>query len=108
MEENIDEEERNDRFKQADSDGDGRLNKAEFDALLHPDLHEHMVQHLVEDHLNLHDTDHDGVISFDEYMGQWPCFPKADLETGHTQHAISMYEGKKASQQRALASHLDF
>ena len=66
---NIDGEERTDRFKQADSDGDGKLSKEEFDALLHPDLHEHMIQHLIDDHLRQHDTDHDGFISLDEYMG---------------------------------------
>ena len=69
MEGTIDREENADRFKQADVDGDGRLSKAEFDALLHPDLHEHMIQHLIEDHLRQHDADHDGFISFDEYMG---------------------------------------
>jgi len=56
------------RFRDADTDKDGRLNKTEFTPFVHPFRHEHMIGHLVEDQLAQYDADKDGRLSVEEYM----------------------------------------
>ena len=58
------------KFEAADLDKDGRLGADEFAALVHPDRHDHMLEHLVRDQLIGYDKDKDGRISFDEYWGE--------------------------------------
>ncbi len=55
------------KFKVADADGDGRLNRKEFGQFLHPS-DPSMVEWMLEDHLKTYDVDKDGAISLDEYM----------------------------------------
>ena len=57
------------KFTSADSNGDGQLDKQEFGAFVHPQRHEHMVEHLVRDQLMAYDKNQDGEISRREYMG---------------------------------------
>ena len=59
------------RFEIADGDKDGRLSQSEFGAFVHPDRHEEMLEHLVQDQLSRFDKDTDGKISFDEYMSNF-------------------------------------
>lgn len=56
------------RFKDSDSNQDGRLDKEEFLPFIHPFRHDHMLGHLVEDQLMLYDGDRDGRISMAEYL----------------------------------------
>ena len=58
------------RFEIADSDKDGRLSESEFSVFVHPDRHEEMLEHLVNDQLSRFDKDSDGKVSFDEYMSK--------------------------------------
>lgn len=55
------------RFRNADTNGDGHLDKTEFVPFVHPFRHEHMLEHLVEDQLSQYDHNHDGMISLEEY-----------------------------------------
>ena len=59
------------RFEIADNDKDGRLSKSEFSVFVHPDRHDEMLEHLVQDQLNRFDKDSDGKVSFDEYMSKY-------------------------------------
>lgn len=59
------------RFIGADSDLDGRLDKAEFSPFVHPFRHEHMMGHLVEDQLVLYDMNQDEKISLEEFTSEW-------------------------------------
>ena len=58
------------RFRDADSNQDGRLDKEEFQPFIHPFRHEGMIGHLVEDQLLAHDENRDGMISFEEFTGK--------------------------------------
>lgn len=57
------------RWQKADSDKDDKLNKEEFQAFLHPEDAEHMRDILVLETLEDMDTDKDGSLSVDEYIG---------------------------------------
>ena len=57
------------RWQKADSDNDDKLNKEEFQAFLHPEDVEHMRDILVLETLEDMDTDKDGSLSVDEYIG---------------------------------------
>ena len=57
------------RWLKADSDGDGQLTKAEFQAFLHPEDHYNMVDIVVLETLEDMDKDSDGAISEQEYIG---------------------------------------
>jgi len=57
------------RWQKADSDGDGNLTKLEFQAFLHPEDAEHMRDIMVIETLEDMDTDKDGSLSLDEYIG---------------------------------------
>ena len=57
------------RWQKADSDGDGKLTKMEFQASLHPEDAEYMRDILVIETLEDMDTDKDGSLSMDEYIG---------------------------------------
>lgn len=57
------------KFTSADANGDGYLDKKEFGVFVHPQRHEHMVEHLVRDQLLAYDKDKNGVISRREYLG---------------------------------------
>lgn len=59
------------KFTSADANSDGSLDSVEFGAFVHPQRHEHMVQHLVQDQLSTYDKDNDGIITRKEYMGRW-------------------------------------
>ena len=58
------------KFTGADANGDGRLDRKEFAAFVHPQRHDHMVAHLVRDQLMTYDKNQDGVISRKEYLGE--------------------------------------
>jgi len=57
------------RWQKADSDGDGRLTKLEFQAFLHPEDAEYMRDIMVIETLEDMDTDKDGSLSLEEYIG---------------------------------------
>lgn len=59
------------RFEIADSDKDGRLSQSEFGVFVHPDRHEEMLEHLIQDQLSRFDKDNDRKVSFDEYMSKF-------------------------------------
>ena len=56
------------RWKKADRDSDGQLNKMEFQSFLHPEDYPHMVDIVVLETLEDMDTDGDGAISEQEYI----------------------------------------
>ncbi|XP_062592137.1 calumenin-like isoform X2 [Saccostrea cucullata] len=61
------------RWKAADKDGDGFLNKEEFADFLHPEEAEHMRDIVVKETMEDIDKDKDGFISLEEYIGDmWP------------------------------------
>ncbi|XP_061174316.1 calumenin-like isoform X3 [Saccostrea echinata] len=61
------------RWKAADKDGDGYLNKEEFADFLHPEEAEHMRDIVVKETMEDIDKDKDGFISLEEYIGDmWP------------------------------------
>ena len=57
------------RWQKADLDSDNKLNKQEFQSFLHPEDVEHMRDILVLETLEDMDTDKDGILSVDEYIG---------------------------------------
>jgi len=57
------------RWKKADSDSDGFLTKVEFQSFLHPEDYNHMVDIVVIETIEDMDTDNDGSISEQEYIG---------------------------------------
>ena len=59
------------RFSLADLDKDEQLNQEEFAAFANPSHHEHMMNHLIQEQLNMYDKDKDGYIGFDEYIGMF-------------------------------------
>ena len=61
-----------DRFRGADTDQDGRLDRKEFVPFVHPFRYDHMLGHLVEDQIDLYDTDGDSKISLNEFTSQDP------------------------------------
>jgi Ca2+-binding EF-hand superfamily protein len=56
-----------DRFRAADSDGDGRLNVQEFSAYLHPYDYEYMHDIELDRVMQDYDMNKDGDISLNEY-----------------------------------------
>ena len=56
------------RWKKADGDNDGMINKIEFQAFLHPEDHPSMVDIVVLETLEDMDKDKDGGISEQEYI----------------------------------------
>ncbi|KAL3193872.1 hypothetical protein MRX96_000159 [Rhipicephalus microplus] len=56
------------RWKLADFDNDGALDKAEFKSFLHPEEDERVRDVVVTEATELMDTDKNGIVSFDEYM----------------------------------------
>lgn len=61
------------RFKRADKDNSGKLNREEFTSFLHPENDEDMKGIVVEETIDDIDKDKDGFISLDEYVGDlWP------------------------------------
>jgi len=61
------------RWKVADKNADGKLDKDEFNAFLHPENHEHMKPLIVKETIHDVDTNKDGFISYEEYMNDlWP------------------------------------
>lgn len=59
------------KFVSADANSDGRLDEKEFGSYVHPQRHEHMIQHLVHDQLEAYDKNQDGKIGRLEYLGKW-------------------------------------
>ena len=57
-------------FEQADSDGDGRINFAEFSSLLQ-DLEAGMTVDELRIGFHEIDTDHDGLIDLQEFIAWW-------------------------------------
>ncbi|XP_061917318.1 reticulocalbin-2 isoform X2 [Entelurus aequoreus] len=57
------------RFDSADVDGTPGLNVTEFLAFTHPSEVDHMADFAIEDVLSEYDTDHDGLISLKEFIG---------------------------------------
>ena len=57
------------RWKLADLDNDGELNREEFKAFLHPEDQDHMKDIVVTETLEDIDKDGDGAINVDEYIG---------------------------------------
>ena len=56
-------------FNGADENGDGQLTMKEYAAFMHPEIHPHMIDTLVQTFLEQFDNNDDGYISFYEYMG---------------------------------------
>lgn len=56
------------RWKVADMDGDGSLDKVEFKSFLHPEEDERVRHVVVTEAVELMDTDKNGIVSLDEYM----------------------------------------
>ena len=57
------------RFKQADTDSDGKLSREQFASFLHPESDDNMKPLVVQETLEDIDKDKDGSISIDEYIG---------------------------------------
>lgn len=72
------------KFSGADANGDGNLNLEEFGTFVHPQRHEHMVDHLVTDQLMAYDKDQDGEISRREYLGNPQASSAHTMWLGHT------------------------
>eukprot|EP00794_Sanderia_malayensis_P018123 gene18123-19933_t len=68
------------RFKKADKDADGKLDKNEFTAFLHPENDEQMKDVVVDETMEDIDKDKDGFISQEEYIGD--LWPESDREAG--------------------------
>lgn len=64
----LDEEER--KFKAADVNKDGELDREEYVAFYHPYNYAHMHNIEVERVLREHDKDKDGLLSFKEFIGE--------------------------------------
>ncbi|VDI68875.1 calumenin-like isoform X2 [Mytilus galloprovincialis] len=61
------------RWKAADKNKDGKLDKTEFSDFLHPEEAEHMRDIVVQETMEDIDKDKDGYISLEEYIGDmWP------------------------------------
>ena len=56
-------------FNGADENGDGQLTMKEYTAFMHPEIHPHMIDTLVQTFLEQFDNNDDGYVSFYEYMG---------------------------------------
>ena len=61
-------------FNVADENNDGQLTLKEYAAFMHPELHLHMTDVLVETFLEQFDNNDDGYVSFYEYMGELNMF----------------------------------
>jgi len=71
------------RFKLADKNADGKLDKDEFNAFLHPENHEHMKPLVVKETLQDVDKNKDGFISYEEYMDDiWPESERKEAKNG--------------------------
>ena len=57
------------RFKQADQDKKGYLNKDDLTAFLHPEEYDHMKEMVIIETIEDIDKDKDGKISLAEYIG---------------------------------------
>lgn len=57
------------RFDFADTDNDKELSREEFSLFLHPEESKRMTTYLIEESLDIFDTNKDGKISADEYIG---------------------------------------
>lgn len=57
-------------FNGADENKDGQLTIQEYAAFMHPELHIHMVDVLVDSFLEQYDNNDDGYISFYEFLGE--------------------------------------
>jgi len=68
------------RWQKADSDGDGKLTKLEFQAFLHPEDAEYMRDIMVIETLEDMDTDKDGSLSMEEYIGDMYKGLPSDIE----------------------------
>lgn len=62
------------RWKKADRDNDGSLNKQEFQDFVHPEESEHMKDIIVIETIEDIDKDKDGKISIEEYIGNFFFF----------------------------------
>ena len=58
-------------FNGADADSDGQLTLKEYAAFVHPELHLHMIDVLVETFSEQFDRNDDGFVSFYEFMCEW-------------------------------------
>lgn len=56
-------------WKAADINGDDVLDASEWTAFSHPEEHPAMLPHILEQTLRDKDTDNDGAISFQEFIG---------------------------------------
>ena len=69
----VDEEEK--KFKAADENKDGFLDKSEFNAFYHPYSHEHMHHFEIDRTMHDNDKNKDGVLSMDEFIANGKsCF----------------------------------
>ena len=62
------------RFKRADADNNKKLNDKEYYAFMHPENHPDMKDLVVEETLDDMDTNKDGFLSLDEFVGRKKCF----------------------------------
>ena len=62
------------RFKRADKDTDGKLNKDEFASFLHPENDDSMKDIVVEETMEDIDKNKDGFVSLEEYIGMCLLF----------------------------------
>ena len=70
------------RFREADRDGDGKVNREELAAFLHPEHFEHMKDLLVLEALEDLDTNGDGHLDLDEYLGDMLRYMGAEQAGG--------------------------
>ena len=58
------------KFYLADRDGDSKLDLNEYGAFLHPQNHDYMHEHEIDNALVDYDKNRDGFVSFAEYLGE--------------------------------------
>lgn len=69
------------KFDFADKDKDGQLLMEELSILLHPEESHRMISFLVQETLDMFDTNKDGKVSLQEYMGDEPVTGEVKLKS---------------------------
>merc|ERR1719422_625302 len=96
-----------DKFKVADSDGDGSLNEEEVMMLLYPDMHPELLEIQVAHTLKEWDQDGDAMVDLNEYVhrGGDPSFDQEILEDDRKEFKVLDKNGDGKLDQKELVVH---